>query len=157
MTLRRLARTLVLATAAIGLGGCSFLGLGGKTVYKPYTVSVFHLSVGECLNPPTTVVASVATLSAISCHAPHTQQVFALVPDNAGDNYPGSSALVKFANAKCLQAFAAFDGIPYQQSSLFYTYLLPSVRSWSSGDRTVTCIITTTGQKLTSSMKGAKR
>jgi hypothetical protein len=40
---------------------------------------------------------------------------------------------------------------------LFYTYLLPSVRSWAANDRTVVCLVTTTGQQLTASMKGARR
>ena len=142
--------------AAALLGGCS---LGSKAAERTaHAVSVFHLEPGQCLNPPTSVQAQVSSLDVISCRAPHTQQVFALVRDSSGGaNYPGAQALQAFANAKCLQHFAAFVGIPYQQSSLFYTYLLPSVRSWAAGDRTVTCVVTTTGAKLTSSSQGSRR
>ncbi len=140
---------------AVLVGGCSLFSSSAKVPTR--SESVFHLLVGQCLDPPSKVVAEVSNLDVVSCRSPHTEQVFALVHDNAGDNYPGSKPLVTFANAKCLQHFESFVGVPYQRSSLFYTYLLPSVRSWSSGDRTVTCVITTTGAKLTASMKGSKR
>ena len=148
------ARVATLVALALLLAGCSVFSSNVKFPSK--AESVFHLFVGQCLNPPKNVVAEVSSLNVVSCHAPHTQQVFALVKDNAGDNYPGSKALITFANATCLQHFAAYVGIAYQRSSLFYTYLLPSVRSWSSGDRTITCVITTTGAKLQSSVKGSK-
>lgn len=141
--------------AAVLLGGCS---IGSKAALRTaHPVSVFHLQPGQCLNPPTSVQAQVSSLDVISCQAPHTQQVFALVRNGGGATYPGPQALQAFANAKCLQHFATFVGVPYQQSSLFYTYLLPSVRSWAAGDRTVTCVVTTTGAKLTSSVQGSKR
>ncbi len=46
----------------------------------------------------------------------------------------------------------------YLDSKLFYTYLLPSARSWNDGkDRKVVCIVTTTGDQLQGSIKGSKR
>jgi hypothetical protein len=81
-----------------------------------------------------------------------------MVDDNsAGDNYPGDTALRSFADGQCLQRFQGYTGTDYRHSSLFYTYLLPSVRSWAAKDRTVVCVITTTGQELTSSVKGSRR
>ena len=154
----RASGLLALALTGVLFGGCSLFGLGSKGgKFTAHSESVFHLPVGTCLNPPSKVQAEVSSLEAIDCQAPHTQQVFALVNDNAGANYPGAQALQTFANAKCLQHFDAFVGVPYQQSSLFYTYLLPSVRSWAAGDRTVTCVVTTTGLKLTASVAGSKR
>jgi hypothetical protein len=123
----------------------------------PHSVSVFALSVGQCVVPPTQITAELSTLDVVPCHVPHTQQVFFLVhDDNAGDNYPGASVLKTYADGNCLQHFAHFVGIAYQDSTLFYTYLLPSVRSWAAGDRTVTCLITTTGRKLTSTVQDSK-
>lgn len=146
------------AIASLVLAGCSSVGLGGKAPkYPSHPVSVFHLRPGECLNPPGKVQAQVSELKVLSCDAPHTQQVYALLKAPGSDNYPGAQVLQKFANAKCLQHFAGFVGVAYQHSTLFYTYLLPSVRSWAAGDRTVTCLVTTTGAKLTSSVKGSKR
>lgn len=131
--------------------GCSNSALGA------HPDSVFQLRVGDCLNPPSKVAAQVVTVSVIPCNRPHTQEVFALVKDAGPSTYPGAESIQTVANAKCLQYFAGYVGVPYQRSSLFYTYLLPSVRSWEAGDRTITCIITTTGQRLTSSVKGSKR
>ena len=62
------------------------------------------------------------------------------------------------AEGACAQRFQSYVGVAYQDSSLFFTYLLPSARSWEQGDdRTVLCLVTTTGQKLTASVKGSKR
>ena len=121
-------------------------------------VSVFDLKPGDCVTPPTQIKASISTVVVLPCHEAHTQQVYALAHDNAGAdaNYPGTPALRTFANASCLQEFAGYVGVDYRDSTLFYTYLLPSVRSWAADDRTVVCIVTTTGQKLTQSVKGSK-
>jgi hypothetical protein len=155
----RRAALLVLAVTPLLLGGCSFLGIGTST--KPslpaHTDSVFHLSVGDCIVPPTSIQAEISTLKVVSCHEAHTQEVFALIKDNAGSNYPGAAALQTFANAGCLQQFEPYVGTAYEDSSLFYTYLLPSVRSWTQEDRTIVCVITTTGQPLTASVHGSKR
>ena len=148
------AAALALLAAGIALGGCS---IGSKAADQPHPESVFHLRTGDCLNPPKKVVAQVSSLDVLSCKAPHTEQVFALVADHGGSAYPGPQPLQHFANAKCLQHFAGFVGVPYQQSSLFFTYLLPSVRSWAAGDHTITCVVTTTGAKLTASVQGSKQ
>jgi hypothetical protein len=159
LTLRRLPLLIAFIALPLLFGACSFLGIGSKA--KPSvparTDSVFHLSVGDCIVPPTTVQAQISTIKVVSCHAVHTQEVFALIKDNAGSNYPGATSLQTFANAGCLQHFQSYVGDAYEDSSLFYTYLLPSVRSWQSEDRTVVCVITTTGQPLTASVRGSKR
>ena len=144
-----------LVASALVLSSCSLFGSSGPS--GSHAVSVFHLHPGDCLNPPAAITAQLSTVSVISCHVPHTQEVFALVTDHGPSNYPGPQSLETFANAKCLQEYAPYIGVSYQRSSLFYTYLLPSVRSWEAGDRTVACIVTTTGQKLTSSVKGSKK
>jgi hypothetical protein len=142
------------------------LVLGRHSIFgsskSPQSVSVFHLKPGTCLNPPAQITAELSSVETLPCHTPHTEEVYALVDYNEsgsgpGANYPGTVKLTSFAQGSCLQQFAGYVGIAYQDSSLFYTYLLPSVRSWSVDDRTVTCIITTTGAKLTSSVKGSKQ
>jgi hypothetical protein len=142
----------VAAVLALALGAC-----GGSTA-PGVNVSVFHLKVGDCMVPPTNIKAELSSVKVVACKKPHTQEVFANVDDNsAGDNYPGDTALRTFADGQCLQRFRGYVGIDYRQSSLWYTYLLPSVRSWSARDRTVVCVTTTTGQQLTSSVKGSRR
>ena len=150
-----LSRTKIrVVAAAVGLiavfGGCSSKSSHGVSL------SVFHLRAGDCVVTPTAVKAELTSLDVVSCHQAHTQEVYALVSDSGGDTYPGTAALQTFANGACLQRFASYVGVDYRDSSLFYTYLLPSVRSWAAGDHTVDCVITTTGQKLTQSVKGSK-
>lgn len=148
-------RTLAVGVAvlALALGAC-----GGSRPAPGVNLSVFHLKVGECLVPPKNVQAELSSVKVVSCRSPHTQEVFATVQDNTGsDQYPGDQALRTFADGQCLQRFRAYVGVDYRQSSLYYTYLVPSVRSWAASDRTVVCVITTTGQQLTSSVKGSRR
>jgi hypothetical protein len=145
------AGTLVVLVAA-GCGGSS------KSASVPgHDESVFHMKVGQCVIPPTDIKVEVTGVKVVSCKSPHTQEVFAVLKDPGGDVYPGSDKVTKFADGECLQQFQPYVGDDYRDSSLFYTYLLPSVRSWAAGDRTVVCLVTTTGQKLTASVKGSSR
>ena len=142
---------IVASLLALTLGAC-----GGGT-HRGANVSVFHLKVGDCLVPPTNIQAELSSVTVVACKKPHTQEVYANVDDDsAGDNYPGDTTLRSFADGQCLQRFQGYVGVDYRESSLFYTYLLPSARSWETKDRTVVCVITTTGQQLTSSVKASQ-
>ena len=149
---RRLAVSglLALAAAASVLSGCS------SAKAPSVNLSVFHLRPGTCVVTPTQIKAQLSTLKAVPCKEPHTEEVYALVVDHSGQTYPGTAALQTFANGACLQRYAGYVGVDYRDSSLFFTYLLPSVRSWAAGDHTVDCVISTTGQTLTRSVKGSK-
>jgi hypothetical protein len=158
-----IARWPVLATAVIvvsvTLSACSGVSHPGSAIAHGHNVSVFLLRKGNCVVPPTTVRAEVSQVEVVPCEVPHTQEVFALVNYKQQDTYPGSSALKTFADAACLEGYAGYVGVDYRDSQLFYTYLLPSARSWNSdkNDRQVVCLITTTGQPLTGSIKGSRR
>jgi hypothetical protein len=141
---------LLWATGALLVAGCS--SGGSKAGVQ---LSVFHLHAGDCAKTPTAVKAELSSLEVVPCRVPHTEEVYALVTDGAGGAYPGTEALQKFANGACLQRFAGYVGVDYRDSNLYYTYLLPSVRSWASGDHNVDCVITTTGQSLTRSVKNS--
>ncbi|HET9690100.1 MAG TPA: septum formation family protein [Acidimicrobiales bacterium] len=130
---------------------------GSTKATAAHDTSVFHLKPGSCVVPPTDIKASVSSVKVVPCSAPHTQEVYAEVTDPAKGNYPGLAALRTFADGACLQRFAAYTGVDYRDSSLFYTYLLPSVRSWATDDRTVVCIVTTTGVPLTSSVRASAK
>jgi hypothetical protein len=116
---------------------------------------VFALAVGQCLVPPTKVQAELTSIEVVPCTDPHTQQVYAVVHDGAG-SYPTPAALSTFANAHCLDDFAGFVGVSYQKSSLYFTYLLPSVRSWAAGDRSVVCVVESVQGPLRRSVQGSK-
>lgn len=117
------------------------------------TVSVFDAAPEECFVVPEEVTAEVAELSRVDCAEPHHQEAYAVV-DYEGEDFPGEATLKDFADGACASEFAPYVGIDYRDSTLFFTYLLPSARSWEQGgDRSVTCFVTTTGEPLTASVK----
>ena len=159
---RRRRALVVLTAGAVVLGtltGCSFFG----TAKKGHAVSALLAKPGDCVVAPTAISAEIKDLTVVPCSQPHQQEVYALAayPLPAGTEksaaYPGAAPLKAFADGACLSAFAGYVGSDYRDSSLYFTYLLPSARGWQAGDdRDVTCVITTTGAKRTSSVKGSK-
>lgn len=145
------------------LSGCSWVkGVFGGEETVATDISVFDIKPGQCFNPPSEVKAEVATLSEVPCTTEHLQEAYARVdyvpPDGAEVGaFPGGPALTTFAHKACQAQFQDYVGVIYQNSKLYYTFLLPSARGWESdGDRTVVCFITSTGEKRTESVKGSK-
>ena len=159
-------RAVVLAVVLVTVSGCGWVkgvfGSSDTTGPQTSSVNVFEVKIGQCFNPPADVKVELSNLTALPCNEPHSQESYALLdyqPPNGVtvSGYPGTDALDSFAQGACAQAFAAYDGISYLDSTLFFTYLLPSARSWEQGaDKTILCLITTTGAPLTSSVKGKK-
>jgi|GEM_PF-1440498 len=134
------------AIALFTLAGCGVVsGWFGDDEPKPQAVSVFQVSVGQCFATPEKVQQELADIQSVPCDGPHRQEAYAVVNYQAptgvqGDVYPGDSALAASADAACAQSFQEYVGISYLDSSLYFTYLLPSARSWQeSGDRSVIC------------------
>jgi hypothetical protein len=169
-----LAALMVLA-AAFGLAACG--GARGAASASPRTVSVFDLRPHECLNPPkANPNFAVASVTVVPCTSAHYDEVYCVLPYSstppavghcnprrfAGsltEDYPGQQALTNFANAACLNEFQPYVGSAYTDSSLYFTYLYPSPRSWDDAtkrDRMVVCVIHTTGAPLTRSVKRSR-
>lgn len=111
-----------------------------------------------------------SSLTETACSKPHTLEAYAIVAYSAAStgnasagatlttSYPGEGALTTFAQGACAQRFRGYVGVDYLDSKLFFTYLLPSPRSWEQGDdRAVICFVTTTGTDLTASVKNSKQ
>ncbi len=158
--MRRACAGVALLAACGGLSACTLVG-GDKAAGK--SVSVFSIKPGQCFITPATVRADLSSVDRTACSAPHTQESYASVDYTAPDgstpsDYPGSDVLTRFAQSACAQRFGPYVGVDYLDSKLFFTYLLPSARSWQQGDdRAVICLVTTTGARLTSSVKGSKK
>ena len=149
------------AVAAAVVMTLSVTGCFGGSSGSGKNVSTFKLKSGDCMVPPTQVKAELSKVKVVSCTAPHTQEVYAAAKftgDNTGVNapYPGDDTLKKFADGRCAQLYQGYVGVAYPDSSLFFTYLLPSPRSWQAGDRNVVCVVTTTGNRLTRSVKSSR-
>ena len=125
-------------------------------------VSVFELLPGDCMTPPEQVSTSVGTVRVVPCNEPHTQEVYALLEfgelEEGADDFPGDDGVEAFAQSACLEPFVDFVGVDYVDSSLFITFLVPTVQSWTEeGDREIVCIAQTAGEPLTESVEESGR
>lgn len=159
-----LGQVIGMATVLLALGGCSWVsGMFGNDDGPPKDeVSVFDITVGQCFAPQQDIQRELPALDAVPCDGPHRQEAFSIVtyepPEGVqGNAFPGTATLAQFADAKCAQDFQDYVGISYLDSSLFFTYLLPSARGWEQAtDRSVICFVTTTGAQLTASAKASR-
>ncbi len=155
-----LARAVVGGSALALLAGCAWFGGGGDGTTS---VSVFDLEPGDCVLSPSDVQAELTELAQVECEVEHHMEVYARVEfpvaDDDGDpQFPGDAGTKAFADGACAEEFAGYVGADYRDAPahIFFTYLVPSARSWSDGsDRTVTCFVTTTGAPLTGSVAGS--
>jgi hypothetical protein len=148
---------LVAMLAALSLGGCSWFG--GKS--KPANQPVLTVGAGQCFESPSAVHTELTSLQRTSCSKPHALESYARVgykKNVANLAYPGSDVLTKYAQSVCAQEFNSYVGIDYQDSSLFFTYLLPSPQGWEQNlDRFVLCFIESNASLRTTSAKGSKQ
>lgn len=158
----KLAVALLAIASSSGCGGGDDAerGTDGR-VTEPGDVSVYELLTGDCLSPPEEVQAGIEQVRVVPCAEPHTQEVFATIeyelPED-DDDFPGDDEIDAFAQGACLDPFTDYVGVDYIDSSLFITYLLPTVRSWNEeNDREIVCIAQTTGEQLQGSVEGSER
>ena len=141
------------------VAGCSLVGDdedGGEGV------SVFSIKPGQCFESQAEVKAQIDEITEVDCKQEHAQESYAVIEYESADGaapdiYPGDDALAKFAQGACAGAFRDYVGVDYLDSELFYTYLLPSARSWDDEDRSVICFVTTAGEPMQGSVKGSKK
>ena len=150
--------------ASLTLSGCGWVSgwFGNDDTPKPQAVSVFKVSVGQCFATPEKPQTELTDLQSLPCDGPHRQEAYAVLAYQQpagvqGDAYPGDALLANYANAACAESFEPYVGVSYLNSSLYFTFLVPSARGWQeSDDRSVICFVTTTGEELSSSVKGTR-
>jgi hypothetical protein len=116
--------------------------------------SVFALRVGDCLIGE--VAEEVLKVPLVPCTNEHTHEVF-FTADVPGDAYPGSAAISEFAEQQCVGHYYDYVGVELSESSFFFTYLFPSVSTWTSGkDRQVVCFVVSRLGPVLGTAKGSK-
>jgi hypothetical protein len=166
----RLIPAALLLSSAMLLGGCSqitdLLGGGSQAVRDAGSgevseagqLDVFTLSVGDCVDD--TGGSEVTEVPVVPCSDPHDNEVYYdfSIPDGDG-SFPGDEAIQTAADEGCYAEFASFVGIAYEESTLDYSFYLPTQDSWErGGDRIVSCIIYDgTLAKVTGTLAGAAR
>lgn len=141
---RRLAAGVLLAGAVAAVSAC-----GGT--------SVLSLEVGQCVTDQASG-DEVSSVPVVDCAEPHYGEIYALpqVPDGP---FPGDEALQQTAQELCAgQDFQTYVGVPYEQSEIFFSTIVPSEDTWEDGDREVVCILTDRERTdITGSLRGANR
>ena len=92
----------------------------------------------------------------VDCATAHDSELYAVVdlPDGA---WPGQEAVDASAEQACLDQFAGYVGVAYDQSALEFAYLPPDDTSWAAGDRQVGCLAVDPAGPLTGSVRGTGR
>lgn len=145
-----------LAAVVLLASGCGLFGGDDDAA-----VAVYDIEPGQCFAGPKEVKAQIDDLDEVPCDEPHDREAYAVAtyqsPEGEdGDEYPGEEDLTRFADGACAGEFEGYVGVDFADSKYFFTYLLPSPRSWEDDDREVVCLVIGTGEPLTTSVKDSR-
>lgn len=116
-------------------------------------VNVTDLKAGDCVVDDL-AEGEFTRVKVAPCAESHFFETYATFNLPKGD-FPGDEKVDKLSGEGCLKKFAAFVGIPYDDSKVDMTYMAPVESTWDI-NRGVACIITE-GAQTSGSLKGAKR
>ncbi len=114
-----------------------------------------RLAVGDCFDLPA-ATDSIGAVTKRTCTEPHRGEVFHLFEAApAGGAYPTDADWELLIYAICDPVFETYTGTPVAtRLDIAYLYLVPTAERWSSGDRRVTCFISSLdGAPLTKSQR----
>lgn len=121
----------VLVLLLVLAGGCS------------KDVGANDLEAGDCTADE--LGATVEDVDTVACDTEHRYEVFATfaLEGDDGADFPGRSEVESDAAAGCNgDRFEEHVGIPYEDSTLHTTFLVPTEDTWEgAGDRTVVCFV----------------
>jgi|SRR5262245_31972837 len=104
----------------------------------------FPFLVGDCFDDSAHGQPEAGELTRIDCASPHDGEVYALpaLPGEPGATYPGDDEVTSQGDRLCLDAFAPYVGIEYQDSKWDYFYFVPVEQTWNDfDDRQVVCYL----------------
>lgn len=137
MRARAVISTITVAAFAAVLSGCS--------VIDSFTLQEFE--VGQCLDTSGEVAETegeVGHFPVVDCGEPHDAEVYAVV-ESAEPEFD-IDAIEQEADLACYEAFESYVGLAWEDSSLYYSFVYPSSRSWDDGDRQIACLLIVDGQ-----------
>lgn len=113
---------------------------------------------GTCLQFADDVGPEITKLPIVDCATPHSHEIFAIVLSQ-DKVYPGFDALESAAQAQCLAHFEGYVGISAFDSSLFYSWIVPTLATWDrNDDRQTICVIgNSNGAPLVGSVRNSDR
>jgi hypothetical protein len=114
---------------------------------------------GTCMVAAPDLGPEVTGIPTVPCTEEHTHELYAVVPFDEGDVFPGLAALDAFAERVCVAEFEPYVGISVFDSTLTFSWLVPTLASWNNNeDRDVLCVVGPfDGSTLTESVRDARR
>jgi hypothetical protein len=161
-TTKVVAASRAIALVAVSAVACSCSSDAKADPTKPANKAVLDVGANgasTCLLVEDDLPAEVDKLPTIGCEVSHTHEIYAVVPYTANDVYPGLAELESFSQKACLTAFDKFVGISVFDSSLSFSWLVPSLDGWNNNkDRDVLCVLQDAkSAALVGSMRDSKR
>jgi hypothetical protein len=128
-------------------------GPSSTASHGPLSTNVFALKPGQCFqNPPASqTVLGVTYVTVVSCSTPHNAQAFVQFTAT-GASYPGVDALKRQADTGCHSRIRKNVQTSKIKNSMTLHYLYPLQSSWTSGHKTMTCLIVAAKPNLKTSL-----
>ena len=114
------------------------------------------LKVGDCFDVPT-ATDRIGDLRRHPCNEAHGGEVFHVFDSAPASAYPSDRDWESLVYPVCDPVFESYTGTPVaDRLDIEYRYLVPTADRWASGDRRVTCFITSPdGAPLSKSFRAA--
>lgn len=122
----------------------------------PEQVHSLDLNVGDCLTDETSE-GSIEEVGVVDCAQPHTGEIYHGFDVAEGPDGQIPDTIDADAENGCVDAFAGFVGVPWEQSVLGISWMQPSPDTWEAGDREVLCVVMEDGVDTTGSLEGSNR
>jgi hypothetical protein len=113
------------------------------------------LKVGDCINgllDQNLDTELKETPPAVACAEPHEGEVFKVIQVK-GTLFPGDSEVQKQAESGCSASALRAYGQATKIKNLEIYYLYPTSKSWTFGDRDITCLVVNEKAKMTGSVR----
>lgn len=123
---------------------------------SPQDTDIMEVQVGDCLaEDMADSFDTVLSAGIVSCDTPHRSEMFHRETLPSGP-YPGLSEISDQSNQICLDAFANFIGISYNDSELVLTPLYPLENGWNNGDYAIDCYVSA-DEDVVGSLRDSRR
>lgn len=129
---------------------------GTSAAEDPEQVHALDLNVGDCLTDETSE-GSIEEVGVVDCAQPHTGEIYHGFDVAEGPDGQIPDTIDADAENGCVDAFAGFVGVPWEQSVLGISWMQPSPDTWEAGDREVLCVVLEDGVDTTGSLEGSNR
>ncbi len=140
---------IIIAVAVATQAGRSASG----AVTRSGRVSIFSLRVGDCFQNPAEghSTLTVTEVTATPCTTPHNAQVFAQFKSTDA-TYPGQQAMIVESSRGCQARVSTSLDKSKLTSTMSLHFLFPESAAWTSGQRSIACVVVDPTADLTSSL-----